>query len=89
LYKRIALIIAAAGLAACNSATAETTDLNSADASELEELQDWGKQLKAEDNATAHVLIRQCWGEGSLMTDQGKLKIARCMKRKYDEGLRG
>jgi hypothetical protein len=26
--------------------------------------------------------------EGSLFTDEGKLAVARCMRRKYDEGVR-
>jgi len=31
---------------------------------------------------------RGCWAEGSLATAEGKLQIARCMRRKYDEGVR-
>ena len=46
-------------------------------------------QLKADDADTARLLVRECWGEGSLGTAEGKLQVARCMRRKYDEGVRG
>ena len=81
----VPLLIAAASLAACNSAAMDSNDPNYA---EMEDLKAWGRQLKAEDPATAHLLIRECWGEGSLMTPEGKLAVARCMRRKYDEGER-
>jgi hypothetical protein len=55
---------------------------------EMEQLRAWARQLKAEDRNTARLLVRLCWNEGSLRTAEGKLAIARCMRRKYDEGAR-
>ena len=56
------------------------------------EMQDhnvWLKQLKAEDPDTAKLIADQCYAEGgSLWTSEGVLKISRCMRRKYDEGVR-
>ena len=54
----------------------------------MEALKAWAKQVKAEDRDTIRLLVRQCWGEGSLMTAEAKLAIGRCMRRKYDEGVR-
>jgi hypothetical protein len=51
----------------------------------MEQLKSWLRQLKADDPDTARLLVRECAGEGSLFTDEGKLVMARCMRRKYDE----
>ena len=88
MHKLTHLLIAAASLASCSSGAESdfaTTDPNYA---EMEDLKAWAKQLKEEDRDTTRVLVRQCWGEGSLSTAEGKLTIARCMRRKYDEGVR-
>ena len=76
---------AAFALAACQGEVMDSSDPNYA---EMEELKAWGRQLKADDPDTARGLVRQCWDEGSLRTAEGKLVIARCMRRKYDEGYR-
>jgi hypothetical protein len=86
MLKLAPLLIAAFGVAACQASSAE----QSASASEeMEQLKTWLRQLKADDPDTARLLVRECAGEGSLFTDEGKLVMARCMRRKYDEGDRG
>ena len=82
---RTLILLVAAALAGGRSAQADPSISNSA---EMEELRAWGRQLKAEDPDTARLLVRQCMSEGSLFTDEGKLSVARCMRHKYDEGLR-
>ena len=84
--KLIPLAIAAAAVSGCNNATAST--LSAPDAEEMEQLKSWARQLKADDPDTARMLVRLCMGDGSLFSDEGKLQIARCMRRKYDEGER-
>ena len=79
------LLIAATALAGCNSAQLDPSDPNYA---EMEQLKGWTRQLKADDRDTARLLVKLCWNEGSLTTAEGKLKVARCMRRKYDEGVR-
>ena len=88
MHKLTHLLIAAASLTACSNGAAR--DFTSADPNyaEMEELKTWAKQLKQEDRDTTRLLMRECWGEGSLSTAEGKLAIARCMRRKYDEGVR-
>ena len=86
MFRTLPLLLAAAGaLSACSSEAMDPSDPNYA---EMEDLKAWGRQLKAEDRDTARLLVKRCWGEGSLMTPEGKLQIARCMRRKYDEGVR-
>lgn len=83
---RLALVLTAAiAVAACQPNNAEQSAPPS---DEMEKLQTWLRQLKADDPDTARLLVRQCVGEGSLFTDEGKLVMARCMRRKYDEGAR-
>ena len=85
--KLIPLLIAAAAVAACQPSSAEQSTPPS---EEMEQLKTWLRQLKADDPDTARLLVRECWSEGgSLLSDAGKLQIARCMRRKYDEGVRG
>ena len=56
---------------------------------EMERHNAWLKQLKAEDRATAELLAQECYAEGgSLITSEGVLELSRCMRRKYDEGVR-
>ena len=80
------LLLAATALTACQASAMDASDPNSA---EMEQLKAWLRQLKADDADTARLLVRECWGEGSLGTAEGKLQVARCMRRKYDEGVRG
>ena len=79
------VLIAAIAVAACQPGNAEQSTPPS---KEMEQLKTWLRQLKADDPETARLLVRQCVGEGSLFTDEGKLVMARCMRRKYDEGAR-
>ena len=83
--KLLPLLIAAAAVASCGNAQFGQSD---PDFAEMEDLKAWGRQLKADDRDTARLLVRECWGEGSLTTAEGKLTVARCMRRKYDEGVR-
>ena len=79
------VLIAAIAVAACQPGSAEQSTPPS---EEMEQLKTWLRQLKADDRDTARLLVRECAGEGSLFTDEGKLVKARCMRRKYDEGAR-
>ena len=79
------VLIAAIAVAACQPGNAGQSNPPSA---EMEQLKTWMRQLKADDPDTPRLLLRQCAGEGSLFTDEGKLVKARCMRRKYDEGAR-
>lgn len=88
MFKRTAIIIAAAAAAGCSSSAASDFAPTDPDYAEMEQLKAWAKQVKAEDRDTTRLLVRECWGEGSLSTAEGKLAIARCMRRKYDEGDR-
>ena len=87
MYKLTPLLLAAAALAACSS-SASTMDESDPNYAEMEELKAWGKQLKADDPDTARALVKACATAGSFFSAEGKLEIARCMKRKYDEGER-
>jgi hypothetical protein len=56
---------------------------------EIREGKAWLDQLKRDDPETARLLAEQCYGEGgSLWTSAGLLTLTRCMRRKYDEGVR-
>jgi hypothetical protein len=47
------------------------------------------KQLKSDDPDTGRLLAEMCMEEGgSLWTSEGVLTLSRCMRRKYDEGVR-
>ena len=78
------VLIASIAVAACQPGNAE----QSTPSAEMEQLRTWMRQLKADDPDTPRLLLRQCAGEGSLFSDEGKLVKARCMRRKYDEGAR-
>ena len=56
---------------------------------EIERHNAWLEKLKIEDRATAELLAQECYEEGgSLLSSQGVLELSRCMRRKYDEGVR-
>ena len=79
------LMFAAALLAGCYG------DIDKSDPryAEMERLNAWIQELKAEDRDTAELLAPECYEEGgSLLTSDGVLELSRCMRRKYDEGLR-
>lgn len=88
MFKRTVIIIAAAAAAGCSSSAASDFAPTDPDYAEMEQLKAWAKRVRAEDRDTTRLLVRECWGEGSLSTAEGKLAIARCMRRKYDEGVR-
>ena len=88
MHKPALLLIAAASLAACNSSSSEM-DQSDPNYAEMEELKAWARQLKADDPDTARHLVKVCATAGSFFTAEGKLEIARCMRRKYDEGDHG
>jgi hypothetical protein len=49
----------------------------------------WIQQLKSDDPDTGRLLAEMCMEEGgSLWTSEGVLTLSRCMRRKYDEGVR-
>ena len=82
---RILLVGAAVTLTGCYG------DIDKADPryAEMERHNAWLNQLKAEDRATAELLAQECYEEGgSLLSSEGVLELSRCMRRKYDEGVR-
>ena len=80
-----ASLLLALGLAACGQGM-DKTDPRYA---ELEEANLWIKQLKAEDPDTGAVIAQACQEEvGFWLSDEGVLEMSRCMRRKYDEGMR-
>ena len=85
LLKPLPLLLAALALTACYN---DIPDSDSRHA-EMVELKAWMDQLKKDDPATARVLAQACYAEGgSLFSSEGVLELSRCMRRKYDEGLR-
>ena len=79
-------LFAAATLTACYDDIPESDPRHP----ETVESSAWLKQLKAEDRDTATLLAQQCHDEGAggFFTGEGVLELARCMRRKYDEGVR-
>jgi hypothetical protein len=56
---------------------------------EIREGKAWLDQLKRDDPDTARLLAQQCYAEGgSPWSSEGLLTLTRCMRRKYDEGVR-
>ena len=56
---------------------------------EMEAHNAWIQQLKSDDPDTGRLLAEMCMEEsGSLWTSEGVLTLSRCMRRKYDEGVR-
>jgi hypothetical protein len=81
----VAILLAAAALTGCYG------DIDKSDPryAEMERNSAWMKKLKAEDRPTAELLAQECYDEGgSLMSAEGLLQLTRCMRRKYDEGVR-
>jgi hypothetical protein len=72
-------------MAGCGNAQFDQSDANFA---EMEQHKAWLRELKADDRDTARLLVTECCGEGSFTTAEGKLTMSRCMRRKYDEGVR-
>ena len=72
----IPLLVSAAAIAACQPGNAEQSSPPSERRTEAAKT--WLRQLKADDQDTARLLVRECWSEGgSLLSDAGKLQIAR------------
>ena len=79
-----ATLLLIAGLAACGGM--DESDPNYA---EMSELNLWMKKLKAEDPDTGSYLAEECQKEvGFWLSRNGVLEMGRCMRRKYDEGIR-
>jgi len=79
------VIFAIVALASCQASNADQSGPASP---ELEQLQQAVRQIKADDPDTARLLVRECATTASFASDEGKLEALRCMKRKYDEGVR-
>lgn len=80
-----AALALALGLAACGKGM----DKSDPHYAELEEANLWIKQLKAEDPDTGAAIAQACQEEvGFWMSEEGVLEMSRCMRRKYDEGMR-
>jgi len=85
LRSALPIALAAAALAACYGDIPEGDPRHQ----EIREGKAWLDQLKRDDPATARLLAEQCYNEGgSLWTSAGLLTLTRCMRRKYDEGVR-
>ena len=83
--KALPLLLAAAALAGCY----EKIDKSDPRYAEMERNAAWIKQLKAEDPDTGRLLAEMCMEEGgSLWSSEGVITLSRCMRRKYDEGIR-
>ena len=83
---QVSPLIFAATLAGCYG------DIDKSDPryAEMEGHNAWLQQLKADDPDTATLLAQECYEEkgGSLLSSEGVLQLSRCMRRKYDEGVR-
>ena len=78
-------LLAAAALAACGAGI----DENDPNYAEMVEHNAWLKQLKQDDPETGHVIAKACADELGFGMSKGKvLELSRCMRRKYDEGVR-
>ena len=84
--RMLALMSAAAALTGCYS----EIDKSDPRYAELEELNAWVQQLKADDPDTGSLLAQQCYeeGDGSPWSTEGVMTLSKCMRRKYDEGVR-
>lgn len=83
-FAKIAAILLAVGLSGCGGI--DESDPNYA---EMRDLNNWLQKLKAEDRDTASLLAEQCNEEvGFSLRKEGILEMARCMRKKYDSGLR-
>jgi hypothetical protein len=78
-------LLCAAALAGCYG------DIDKSDPryAEMEGHHAWMQQLKAEDPDTGSLLAELCYEEvGAWFTSEKLLELSRCMRRKYDEGIR-
>jgi outer membrane protein assembly factor BamE (lipoprotein component of BamABCDE complex) len=81
-----ALALTAAALSACGPSIGK----NDPDYAEMVGHKAWLDQLKRDDPETGHLIAQQCADElGFGMSKQKVLELSRCMRRKYDEGVRG
>jgi hypothetical protein len=56
---------------------------------EMVEHKAWLDELKRDDPETGHLIAQQCADEhGFGMSKEKVLELSRCMRRKYDEGVR-
>ena len=56
---------------------------------EMSELNLWMKKLKTEDPDTGSYLAEECQKEvGFWLSKNGVLEMGRCMRRKYEDGIR-
>jgi hypothetical protein len=79
-----AALLLAAGLSGCGG-----MDESDPHYAEMSELNSWIKKLKAEDPDTGSWLAEECQKEvGFWLSKNGVLEMGRCMRRKYDEGIR-
>ena len=85
MHKLITVALAAAILTACQTGAADDEALASP---EFKELRAWSRQLKADDPDTLRLLVTECGLAGAFGSADSKLATMRCMRRKYDEGVR-
>ena len=79
------LLAFAFALTACGS----STDPNDPNYAEMVEHKAWLDQLKRDDPETGHLIAQQCAEEHGFGMSKAKvLELSRCMRRKYDEGVR-
>ena len=83
---RILILPLALLLAACSGDANSDPAFNTPEAQALKE---WARQLKAEDRESMHALIRECGIGAAFGSADDKVATLRCMKQKYDEGVRG
>lgn len=79
------IALASLALTACQGGIGDDDILTSPEA---QALRAWGRELKANDPATARLLVRECGLTGAFGSAASKLETMRCMRRKYDEGMR-
>jgi hypothetical protein len=85
MHKFITIALSALTLTACHATSADDEVLASPKA---EQLKSWTRQLKAGDPDTTRLLVRECGLAGAFGSADSKLETMRCMRRKYDEGVR-
>ena len=83
--RTLSILLAAAALAACGGGI----DQNDPNYAEMVEHKAWLDQLKRDDPETGHLIAQQCADEhGFGMSKEKVLELSRCMRSKYDEGVR-
>ena len=78
------LATVAFALAACGAGI----DENDPDYAEMVEHKAWLDQLKRNDPETGHAIAKACADELGFGMSKEKVLESRCMRRKYDEGMR-